>query len=229
MTAVTHQSEDHRTDTPIEAAMGMSPMSRPLGTALPVLVLLGLVVGAAVGLLTSVFQAHTDGAEQSLFNAISPWLAPAFAVGAFARRPWHAVIAGVLVCLVELAAYDVTATLRGFPQGVSITVFWACGGVVGGALFGWAGRLWWHAAGWARGLGVALMSGAFLAEAGQYTFGLHYRGSAELFGGIGVGLFVVLGLRGFDYVRAIGWMLVVLPLGALGEVLVNASLLHVNN
>jgi hypothetical protein len=228
MTAVTHQSEDHRTDTPIEATVGMPAASRSLGISLPALVLLGLVIGALVGSLTSVFQAYTNGAEQSLFNAISPWLAPAFVVGAFARRPWHAAVAGVLVCLVELAAYDVTATLRGFPQGVSITVFWACGGVVGGALFGWAGRLWWRAGGWARGLGVALMSGAFLAEAGQYAFGLHYRGSAELFGGIGVALFVVLGLRGLDYVRATGWMFAVLPLGALGEVLVNASLLHVN-
>lgn len=218
---MTHSYEDHRADTPTAPA----PPGE-LGLPLVLLALLALLIGYIVGASTSLLQGRTDGATASLFDAISPWLAPAFAVGAFARRPWHAALVGVVVCLVELAAYDVTAAGRGFPQGTDITMFWAYSGVIGGLLFGWAGHHWWNVTGPLRGLGVALMSGAFIAEGGYYALELHYRASAHLFVAIGVILFAVLGLRRQQHVRAAGWLLVVLPLGALGEVLTNSLIVN---
>ena len=217
MTATTHLHERSRGETSATGASGLHPAA---------LLLFALLAGAAVGSLTSVLQAHADGASQSLVNAISPWLAPAFAVGAFARRLGHAAVAGMLVCLAELAAYDVTAFHRGYPQAEDITVFWACGAVVGGLLFGWAGCTWWRAHGRTRGIGAALMSSAFLTEAAVYA-ARHYRPSAELFTLIGVALFFVLGLRGFQHARAIAWMFAALPLGALGELLVSGIWTHV--
>jgi hypothetical protein len=217
MTAITHLREGDRGERSTVRAPGLNPA---------LLVPLGLVVGAAVGSLTSVLQAHADGASESLVNAISPWLAPAFAVGAFARRPWHAAVTGLLICLAELAAYDVTAFHRGYPQAENITLFWACGAVAGGLLFGWAGCTWWRATGPTRGIGLALMSSAFLTEAAVYAAD-HHRPSAELFTAIGVALFFVLGLRGLQHARATAWLFAALPLGAVGELLVSEIWTHV--
>ena len=59
---------------------------------LPAALVMALVLGTAVGVLTSDLQAHLNGSWESLANAASPWLAPAFAVGAMTRRPTRAAI-----------------------------------------------------------------------------------------------------------------------------------------
>ena len=128
------------------------------------LLVLALILGLAVGALTSILQKYLDSPWLALVNSASPWLAPAFAVGVAGRRVRDSALAGLVVCAAELLGYYATAELRGFPAGDGILLFWTVCGVVGGPLFGAAGLLWREGSGRLRGLGLALLGGAFLAE-----------------------------------------------------------------
>jgi hypothetical protein len=192
--------------------------ARYAGFSMPMLLALALVVGALVGVATDLLQTYLNSPWLSLVNSASPWLAPAFAVGAAARRHWQAAVAGVVVCVVELLAYDVTAHVRGIAVSSGLTVFWAVCGVIGGPLFGVGGRLWRRANGTARGLGLALLGSAFFSEAAvTYAVFLHYYSSAVLFVAIGVALIATLGLRGRQYARTGLWLLGTLPAAVLAE------------
>ena len=194
------------------------------GIVLPLALVMALVLGTAVGVLTSDLQAHLNGSWESLANAISPWLAPAFAVGALTRRPMQAAIVGVAVCLSEVGGYYATASEHGHPTGLAPVLFWACGAVVGGQLFGVAGWMWRNAAGWYQGLGIALLSAAFFAEAANYVRALGQDGSALLFTAIGVALIAVLGFYRHQHARTFLWLIAALPCGALGELIVALAL-----
>lgn len=186
------------------------------------LLALAVVVGAVVGVVTDLLQAHLNAPWLGLVNAASPWLAPAFAVGIAARRYWHAAVAGLLTCVVELLAYDVTAHVRGIAVSSGITAFWALCGVIGGPVFGVAGKLWRTARGPLRGLGLALLASAFLGEALiAYALFLHYYSSAALFAAIGAALVVSLGARGRQYVLTGVWLLATLPAAVVGELLLH--------
>jgi hypothetical protein len=188
------------------------------GTLLALAVLVGVLVGVATDLL----QAYLDSPWLSLVNAASPWLAPAFAVGIAARRYWQAAVAGLVTCVAEPAAYDVTAHVRGVAVSGGITAFWALCGVIGGPTFAVAGTLWRSARGPVRGLGLALLASAFLGEAAiAYALFLGYYSSAALFAVIGIVLVAALGRRGRQYARTCLWMLVTLPAAVAGELLLH--------
>jgi Family of unknown function (DUF6518) len=197
----------------------VSPGGRRLRLNRLRLLVLALVVGLAVGALTSILQKYLDSPWLALVNSASPWLAPAFAVGAAGRRVRDSALAGFVACAAELLGYYATAELRGFPAGDGILLFWTVCGVIGGPLFGAAGLLWREGSGRLRGLGPALLGGAFLAEAGiSYGWTLHYYSSAVLFAAIGVAAVAVLGFRARQHARAGLWLLATLPVGALGEI-----------
>lgn len=183
-----------------------------------------LVVGLAIGAATSALQKYLDFPWLALVNAASPWLAPAFAVGALWRRPVPAAVAGLATCLFELTGYYLTAAARGFygEGGVGgIVLFWAACGLIGGPIFGAAGWAWRHGDGRLRGLGPAVLAGAFVAEAAiSYGWRLHYTSSAILFAVIGIALFAWLGTRGRQLTPAFRWLAVVLPAGVLAELVV---------
>jgi Family of unknown function (DUF6518) len=197
---------------------------RTPGIVLPAALVTALVLGTAVGVFTSDLQAHLNGSWDSLANAISPWLAPAFAVGAMTRRPTQAAIVGVVVCLGEVGGYYATAAEHGHPASLAPVLFWACGALVGGQLFGMAGWMWRSAAGWYQGLGIALLSAAFFAEAANYVQALDQDGSALLFTAIGVALIAVLGFHKHQHARTFLWLIAALPCGASGELIVALAL-----
>jgi hypothetical protein len=88
--------------------------------------------------------------------------------------------------------------------------------LIGGPSFGAGGFLWRGPRSSIRGLGAALLVGAFLAEGlWFYAHEVHYYGSAALWIGIGVLIAVAL-LRG---VREYRWLALTVPLGIIGEVL----------
>lgn len=191
--------------------------------ALGLAVVVGLVWGAATSGLQTLLP--TSG----LANAVAPWVAPAFLVGALSRRLPIAVLAGVLVCFGEVGGYYLTSALRGFGINAAMVALWAGTGVVGGPVFGAAGWCWRRArqVRWAV-LGAALLAGVFLTEgAVHYGAVLHYTGNAVVFCAIGALLVVVLGATA-PAVRAAGapgrgagaaaaWLVVVLVLGAAGQ------------
>jgi len=208
---------------------------RPAGSdgglrAAPVIaaaVLIGLGWGAA----TSGLQTVLPWPFAALANAVGPWVAPAFLVGAWSRRPWAAVLAGVAVCFGELAGYYTVSALRGFGVHPATVAMWAAAGVLGGPVLGMAGWCW------RRGrsvrtaaAGAALLGGVFLAE-GLVTYGISLQdtGDAVVFCVLGAGLVAVLGATasagraGGTRARGVGaaaaWLLLVLPAGAAGEAL----------
>ncbi|WP_380161716.1 DUF6518 family protein [Kineococcus sp. R86509] len=190
-----------------------------------------VLIGAVWGASTSGLQTLLPWPFAGLANAVGPWVAPAFLVGAWSRRPWAAVLAGVAVCFGEVAGYYAVSAARGFGVNPSNVVLWAATGVFGGPVLGVAGW-WWRRAAAPRvaALGAALLGGVFLAE-GVVTYGLYlrYPGEAVVSCVLGVLLVVVLGATA-SAARAVGarargvgsaaaWLLLVLPLGAAGEVL----------
>lgn len=177
----------------------------------------GLLVGAAVGSLTDVLQAQLTGSFAGLANAVSPWLVPAFFAGSIARRARIAALAGVLACLGELAAYVLSASIRGYAQSLDYTVFWAIGGLVGGVVFGFAGFAWSHPTRRRGGLGAALLSTAFLTEAAYFLIALQYAGEAVVFSVAAAVAFLALNAKNHQYIASIRWMAATIPCGALGE------------
>ncbi|MEP7762886.1 DUF6518 family protein [Sanguibacter sp. 25GB23B1] len=203
--------------------MGTAPV---LGAA----VLVGVLWGAATSGLQTVLPWPFAG----LANAVGPWVAPAFLVGAWSRRPWVAVLAGVLVCFGEVGGYYATSALRGFGINPTMVVMWAATGVLGGPVLGAAGWCWRRARSMrTSALGAALLGGVFLAE-GVVTYGVYlgYMGDAVVFCVLGAVLVVTLGATtsaartAGARVRGVGaaaaWLLLVLPLGAAGEVLLHS-------
>jgi hypothetical protein len=155
-----------------------------------------MALGATVGALTSVLQAHLHSPWASLVNAASPWLAPAFLLGLLVSRPRPAAVVGAVVCLSELIGYYVTAELRGFAAGHGILVFWGACAVIGGPLFGAAGWAARHGPARYAGVAAAALPAAFLAEAVvAYWLRLHYGSSAVLFGAIGIAAATIAAVR----------------------------------
>ncbi|MBB2903032.1 hypothetical protein FHR75_003868 [Kineococcus radiotolerans] len=192
-----------------------------------------VLIGVGWGAATSGLQTVLPWPFAGLANAVGPWVAPAFLVGAWSRRPWAAVLAGVLVCFGEVAGYYAVSAARGFGVNPATVVMWTATGVLGGPVLGMAGWCWRRARpSRVAALGAALLGGVFLAE-GAVTYGvyLRYTGDAVVFCVLGAVLVAVLGATasaaraGGARARGVGaaaaWLLLVLPLGAAGEVLLH--------
>ncbi|MCZ2818471.1 DUF6518 family protein [Modestobacter sp. VKM Ac-2984] len=195
--------------------------------ALGFAVLIGLAWGAATSGLQTVLPWPFSG----LANAVSPWVAPAFAIGALTKRPWVAAAAGALVCFGEVGGYYLVSMVRDFGVNPTMVMLWVATGVVGGPVFGAAGWCWRRVRSlrW-TGLSAALMGGVFLSEgAVGYGVYLHYTGDAVVFCTLGALLVVALGATapaaraarapGRGIGTAMVWLLLVFPLGAAGQAL----------
>lgn len=204
---------------------------RRTGLGAPVALGVAVLIGLAWGAATSGLQTVLPWPFAGLANAVSPWVAPAFAVGALTRRSWVAAVAGVLVCLGEVGGYYLVSMVRDFGVNPAMVVLWVATGVVGGPVFGAAGWCWRRVRSlrWA-GLSAALLGGVFLSE-GAIGYGVYlgYAGDAVVFCTLGTLLVVALGATapaaraarapGRGIGTAMLWLLLVLPLGAAGQAL----------
>jgi hypothetical protein len=187
-----------------------------------------LTVGLGVGVVTSILQTYLNSPWESLVNAASPWLTPMFLVGVLWRRPSAAALAGLATGACELIGYYGTASLRGYPAGHAILLFWGLCAVIGGPVFGAGGWAWAWASAWVAkragarvdlgAIGAALLPASFLAEAVvAYGVRLHYWSSAILFAALGVGAILLLGFRRHQHGRIARWLLLTLPLAVAAE------------
>jgi hypothetical protein len=181
-----------------------------------------LILGLAIGCVTSILQKYLDLPWHSLVNAASPWLVAAFALGPMQRRVREAAIAGLAVTVFELVGYYATAHVRGYPVSHSILVFWTACAVVGGPIFGLAGWAWRRDSASRAALGAAVLPAAFIGE-GLVSYGwyLGYTSSAVLFVAIGVAVFVAVSARPQRFVGVAVWLLATVPLAAVGEVVLH--------
>jgi hypothetical protein len=191
------------------------------GVPLAVRLAIVIVAGLGVGVATSFLQAHLGSPWLALVNSASPWLVPAFAVGALERDRAPAAAAGLAACVLEVAGYFATSRLRGFSGGLSFELFWTGCALAGGPLFGLAGWLWRTGPARLRGLGAAALPAAFAAEGLiAYAVRLHYTSSAVLFVILGAVAALALGWPGRRWPGLARWFLPALAAGILAELLV---------
>jgi hypothetical protein len=193
-----------------------APQPRPWDATPAFRAALILTTGLAVGAMTSIGQAHLSGTLNPLVNSASAWLVAPFFIGSRMRSDRGAAAAGLAVCLLQLVGYSVTAELRGFSAGGSILVFWSACALVGGPIFGAAGRAWRARTDALRDLGAAVLPAAFLAEGlWVYVYELHYYSAAALWIAIGAVLALTL-TRGLGERR---WLALTVAGGLAGEAL----------
>ena len=179
--------------------------------------LLALALGVAVGVLTSLLQAHLNFPWLAMVNATSPWLTTAFVAGALQPRLSAAMLVGVAAATLQVVAYYVTADVRGFGVSMTYVSLWSLCTVVGGPIFGAAGHVWRRAA--PAGLGAALLVAAYASEAVvAYHFRLGYTATAWLFGAIALLLAVSLGRHRSQYPALAWWLLPSIIAGVAGHV-----------
>jgi len=207
------------------AATGALRASAP-GRPAPVVLAAAVGAGLAVGALTSFGQTLLGSTGfAGLANAVSPWLVASFLVGSLARRGWVAALAGLVACVGQVAGYYLVADLRGFGVGAASVAVWAVSGVVGGPVFGWAGRLWRTATGTWRGLGPALLAGCWLAEAVvTYAVVLRYGDDAAVFAVVAAVLVLLLGRAGGQTRALLRWLPAAAVVGAAGFAAVHLAL-----
>jgi hypothetical protein len=194
---------------------GITPQPRRVLPADVVPLAVAVALGAVIGAGTEVAEHHLWLPWSSLANSASPWLLGGFVAGALARRRWSAVGAGLLACLVEVAAYYAIATATDKPVTHQLTAFWLACAVVGGPVAGLAGWGWRRGTGRVRAYGAAFPGGTFLAEAvGAYGLRLHYHPAVALFGLIGVALLVLL-IRRAPWPEILGWTAVFVVAGSI--------------
>ena len=187
-------------------------------------IVLALGLGVAVGVLTSMLQRYLDFPWLSLVNAASPWLTTAFVAGALQTRLPTAVLVGMASTLLQVAAYYVTADLRGFGVSMTYVVVWSLCALLGGPVFGAAGHTWWRAA--PAGLGAALLVAAYASEAVVvYHFRLGYSSAAWLFGAVALLLAVGLGQHRSQYPAVARWLLPTVIAGAAGHAVLGLALM----
>ncbi len=127
---------------------------------------LGLIVAAGIGLgvLTIVGQGILDAGWNRLANSGAIWLLVAWLVGSRMPTARWAIGAGFVVLASALAGYYVAAHISGAGVSTSSAIIWLGTALVGGPVYGLAGRWWRVEAGVRRIVAIGLAGGIFAAE-----------------------------------------------------------------
>ena len=176
--------------------------------------LLAIAVGLATGALTLLGQAVLGADANRLANSGAIWVTVAFGIGAVMASDREAVVAGTATLLLALVGYQLAAWAAHASLGTSGLVIWSGTAVVGGPVFGLAGRRWRVDTGRSRVLAIALLGAVFVAE-GAYTLvsipNLALTGWIEVIAGLGVPF-----LLGRDRRERLSALVVLVPLSLLG-------------
>lgn len=173
-----------------------------------------IVVGLATGVLTLLGQGFLDGDWNRLANSGAIWLSVAFAVGAIMSSDREAAIAGTAVLVLAVVGYQLASWLAQLPLGASAFVIWTGTALVGGPVFGVAGRRWRADAGRSGIMASALLGAVFVAE-GAFTLwaipDLWRAGWVQIV--LGIAVVVLLGRHRRGRVTALALLV---PLALLG-------------
>jgi hypothetical protein len=127
---------------------------------------LGLIAAAGLGLgvLTLAGQGFLDGNWNRLANSGAIWLLVAWLVGSRMPTARWATAAGFVVLASALAGYYVAARLSGAGVSASSVAIWLGTALIGGPVYGLAGRWWRVEADTRRIIAIGLAGGIFAAE-----------------------------------------------------------------
>jgi len=130
-----------------------------------------LLIGLALGAAARATKYSPDVVRWVLTLGV-PWLATAFAVGVFARRPLEGAAHGGLLMVAAVVAYYFIGTgierHYGPLYSAAMIVGWGSLGAVAGGVFGAAGAAWRGGPSWLRIGAAALLCGALAGEAIVY-------------------------------------------------------------
>lgn len=130
-------------------------------------VTIGLVAVAGLGLgVLTVYGQRLPGGWSTLANSGSVWLLFAFAAGALMRSDPTAAAAGAGLLTAAVIGYYVAVPIvvEGAAANVRSVVIWTGTALIGGPVFGIAGRWWRREPAPKRVIGLGLLSGVFVAE-----------------------------------------------------------------
>jgi hypothetical protein len=183
-------------------------------------VLVVALVGLATGVLTQLGQGLLPDGWSQIANSISPWLLVAFFVGAALPTVRWAAVAGVAVLLLAVVGYYAMIQLRyGYGGGTGSWVLWGLAALVGGPVFGVAGR-WWLAprSSWRRAAAIGLVGAVFVAEGAYLVLILPEPAVGIGFALVGLVMPLLLGRSWPDRGRGYVAMVPAMALGAAGYV-----------
>jgi hypothetical protein len=119
----------------------------------------GLALGVATWLTSAL-----PGDLPFLAKLGAPWLAVAFALGAWTRDPVRGAFNGAIALVLATGAYYAMRYWAGEYGRSPIGVWWVLVAVPGGMVFGAAGSAWRYGSGVARWLAVGVLLGALGGE-----------------------------------------------------------------
>jgi hypothetical protein len=128
-----------------------------------------VVGGLLLGAVDLLLQKSLPYPWANLANSAAVWAVAAFGLGMWVRSPWwRAAVAGVVLLVLAVPAYYVTATLVQNDEVANAwsttSLLWMFFGVLAGVVFGTAGAFA-SAAGWRGVLAAALPGAVLFAEA----------------------------------------------------------------
>jgi len=180
--------------------------------------LLIVVVGLASGALTAVGQGLLPQSWNTLVNSGAVWLLVAFLVSACAPSPVWAMVAGLGVLFAEVLGYFGSVSLMlGYDIPLVATGIWLAVALVGGPVYGLAGRWWWLGSNRQQMIALALMGGVFVAEGVIALIWLEQGKEASRWIEIAVGVLIplLLGRTWKARLLSLGLLVVLVPLGLL--------------
>ncbi|MFI7588762.1 DUF6518 family protein [Spongisporangium articulatum] len=150
------------------------PRSRGAGHGGRWLVLATVVVvgGLGGGAFTQLVRDTLGYNWMFWINSVAGWCLPAFAVGVLAawasgrRFPVElaAVLAGVTIELLMVAAYYVVRHEQGLHVNALVVTLWSMTAVAAGVVFGVGGAWWFAASGWRQGVGLAVIAAMLIGQ-----------------------------------------------------------------
>jgi Family of unknown function (DUF6518) len=204
----------------------MSSISIPARVLKPwQLSLLIVLVGLASGALTAVGQGLLPQSWNTLVNSGAIWLLVAFLVSAWAPSSIWAVVAGVGTLFAEVLGYFGSISLMlGYDIPLLGTALWLAVALVGGPVYGLAGRWWRTGSPRQQAIALALMGGVFVAEGTIALIWLEQGKEASRWIEVTVGILIPL-LFGRSWqarLLGLGLLVVLVPLGLLVFQFINA-------
>ncbi len=176
-----------------------------------------LCVGLATGALTQLGQSVLPDGWSQAANAISPWLLVAFLLGSTMPDRPRAALAGFGGLAFALVGYYALVELRyGYGGATGSLVLWGLAAVVGGPVFGVAGRSWRAGSPRRRAAALGLVVAVFVAEGAYNAVVIDHPGAGAGFLAVGLAVPLILGRTRTDRVHAYLAAVPALGLGAIG-------------
>ncbi|MET0773539.1 MAG: DUF6518 family protein [Candidatus Limnocylindrales bacterium] len=173
-----------------------------------------VVAGLATGALTLAGQAVLPTEANRLANSGAIWVSVAFAVGWRAPSDAMAALAGLMALVAALVGYFVTAAIAQAGVSASTVAIWVAVALIGGPVFGIAGRWRATAPGWRAAIAVAALGAVYLSEGLWTLWGIPHMALAG-WASVVVGCLITLLLASDRDTRTRACLLLV-PLTALG-------------